>query len=809
MLSIRWCSVPQSASTAALAARFSIRRRSLLTRRCALWFAAALSLWPALGPVLLAQDEGDGVPDGTPIARVEFAGLNAISEAYVRRMVKTRAGQFISRKQVEDDVRELLRTRKFLVAFATTRLEDNQAVVVFTVQEKPTIATVELQGNKAIKDSELYALLPAAGDVLDLYAINKGKQDIIQKYKEKGYYYVEVTLDERAVQNEARVIYTINEGPRVRVREITAEGNRAYPEDRLLERVQTKTWIWIFRTGEFDEDRVERDALSIQQFYRDEGYLDARVGYRLDFDPVKRSDLKLVFVIEEGPRYRINEIVVEGNSILDTARILSVMNLKPGDFLRNEVLEQDKRRVQDLYGELGYIDMRVEPRYDFLEQPAEVLLRYTIIESDQSRFGRITIRGNDKTRDEVIRRELRFYPGEEYNSVKVKNAEQRLRELNLFAADKIKVTPLERDPDGEREALVEIEEIDTTQFLIGFGVSTDNGVIGSVTLENRNFDLFDWPRTWGEFFRGRSFRGDGQRLRITAEPGTEVSRFRIDFTEPYLFDKPLRYDSSIYLFDRGRDGYTEGRIGLLQALSRRFDSGPLANWAIEGAFRFENVRVYDVEPLAASVIRDVAGDNPLIGIKLSVVRDTTDSRFLPSKGYRAAFSWEQAGLISEGYSWGKPAISLNYYKTMRTDIFDRKSILGLRFDSSYIVGDAPVFEKFYAGGFGSVRGFEYRGISPRLGIFKNRVGGDFIMLAGAEYSIPLYANNFRGVMFVDSGTVDENFSLGTYRVAAGLGIRITADFFGPIPIVLDFGFPISYSDQDDRQVFNFAVGASF
>ena len=187
----------------------------------------------------------------------------------------------------------------------------------------------------------------------------------------------------------------------------------------------------------------------------------------------------------------------------------------------------------------------------------------------------------------------------------------------------------------------------------------------------------------------------------------------------------------------------------------------------------------------------------------------TDSRVFPTQGYRFSVSWEQAGLLGGDYDFGKPAISYAWYKTVKTDILDRKSVLAVRADTAYIVGDAPVFERYYAGGFGSLRGFSFRGISPRDGVKHNRVGGDFIFLTGGEYSFPLYGKMFRGVTFLDMGTVEKSLGITTWRAAVGLGLRVQVDFFGPVPIVFDFGFPIAVGDRDNTQIFNFAFGASF
>lgn len=763
-------------------------------------------LWCGLGPAPAAAQEQP--TDGMIVRRIEVRGLQAISEGYIRRLIKTREEQPFSRRQVEEDVRELLRSRKFLAAFATTAVEEGQAVVVYSVQEKPTLATVELIGNKRFTDAQLYEVTPAAGAVMDRYEINRSRDDIVQKYKQKGYYYVDVQIDERALETEGRLIYRITEGPRVKVRNLRYEGNRTLSPRRLGTRVETKTYWWVFRTGALDEDQAQRDALALLKLYRDEGFLDARVGHRLDFDPIERSDVDLVFVIEEGPRYRLHEIAFEGNTVFSDDRLRSVMTLVPGRIARDEVLQEDMKRVRDLYGEIGYVAAGVNTRYDFLDEPGVVRLRYILDEGPQSRFGRITIRGNRQTKDEVVRRELRFYPGELYNTVEARKAEQRLRETGLFRPEGIEIVPLEAI-EGQREALVTVEETETTQFLIGFGVSTDSGVIGSLSIDNRNFDLFGWPRTWGEFFRGRAFRGDGQRLLFQAEPGTQVSRFRISFTEPYLLDRPVRLDTSVYLFQRGRVGYDEQRLGFIFSLSKRFTGGLLDGWAIEGSTRIEGVSIDDVDPFAARPIYEAKGDHFLTALKGAIVRDTTDSRMMPTEGYRVTFSWEQVGALGGDHDFGKPAVSAAWYKTVSTDILDRKSVLALRADAAYIVGDAPVFERYYAGGFGSLRGFSFRGVSPRSGIKNQPIGGDFIFLTGGEYSFPLYGKAFRGVTFLDMGTVEEGFEISSWRAAVGFGLRVQVDFFGPVPIVFDFGFPISKHDDDATRVFNFAFGASF
>ena len=757
-----------------------------------------------LTPFAGAQQEP---PDGMQVGRVEFRGLQTINEGFVRGAIKTREGQAYSREQVQDDIRALQQTRKFVDVTADALIEGDKAVVVFSVFEKPEIRTVEIDGNKRFTDDELFAELAfAPGSVLDRYEVLRGRENLLRKYQEAGHFYAEVELDEDSLRDEGRVIYTINEGPRVRVRRVEFEGLRAFPELTFRLKLQTRTYFPIFRTGAFDEQAADRDAVEMQAYYRAEGYLDARVGYRLQFDEVTRTDLTVIFVIEEGPRYRVDSFLFRGAEVFDEERLRGVTAYAPGDFVRDEVTQLSIKQIEDLYGEIGYVDARARITFDYLEEPGLVRVTVDISEGSRARIGRITIRGNLQTKDEVVRRELLFYPREDFNTIKTREAERRLLETGLFS--RATVSPLP-ELDDSREALVEVEEGQTVDFLVGVGVSTDSGVLGTLTINNRNFDLFDWPRTWGEFFRGRAFRGDGQTLRFQAEPGTEVSRFRISFTEPYFLDRPIRFDTSVYLFQRGRDAYDEERLGFTVSASKRFIDGPWAGWAIEGALRFENVAIDNLRYLAANDIRDAKGNTFLTSLKGTLVRDTTDSRLIPSRGYRFSVGWEQVGALGGDATFGRASTSFAWFKTMRTDLLDRKSVLGVRGDLGYIAGDAPVFERFFGGGFGSIRGFDYRGVSPRAGLFTDRVGGDFIALAGAEYSVPLYANNVRGVAFLDMGTVEEDFQLTTWRASVGFGLRVNLNFFGPVPFVLDFGWPIAQDDDDDTRVFNFSFGASF
>lgn len=747
-------------------------------------------------------------PEGVPIHSITFTGLENVTEAYARSLVRSEVGQPYSGATVVEDVRRLERSGKFASAVAVPQVVNGEVDLVFEVKERPQIVAIEIEGNRKFKTNELKKELNfSVGDPLDIVAIEQGRANIETRYREAGYGTVDVALDEALLRNEHVVRYTIVEGPRIKVRKILFEGNEHFVASTLSAKISTKTYIWIFRTGAYDPEQVRRDETSLRQFYVDQGFLEARVSHRLEFDD-SGENLTIIFIIDEGTEYRVRNLIVEGAHAISKDEIAARISLASDDVFRGDRLRRDVKSIETLYGELGFINARVRATWVFAaDDPGFVDVTFSIDEGNQYRVGRVMVRGNSRTKDKVIRREVQLYPEELFDETAAQKTEQRLRETGLFT--EAHVSAVGDDPTY-RDALVEVTESDrTVQFLFGVGVTSDSGVVGSVTVENRNFDLFDWPRSFGEFFRGQSFRGAGQTLRLQFEPSTDFTRARIDFFEPYLLDKPVSLGTSFYLFQRNRDDWDEERLGINVSFGRRFNEGLLKGWAGEIALRTEWVDISGVDFFSARDIREAKGNHYLSSVKGTLVRDTTDSRFIPSRGSRLKGSWEQYGVLGGDDFFAKAIISYNWYKTLRTDVFDRKSVLQLRGLGGFIIGGAPVYERFYAGGIGSLRGFEFRSVTPRQGFQDDGVGGDFMVLTGAEYTFPLVGKQLRGVLFTDMGTVESDVTLSTWRMSIGAGLRMYVDFFGPVPLELDFAVPLTTGEGDDEQVFSFFFGTAF
>jgi outer membrane protein insertion porin family len=755
-------------------------------------------------PPVSAQE--NPTPSNPRIADVQFEGLSAVSTGYVNAIVRTAPDTPLDRGLIDADVTRLLATGKFKTVTAREAVAAEGVTVIFTVTEFPQIKAIRFLGNRKFRDAKLREdVVLKEGDAVDAFRIRESAAAILQRYRDAGYGQAGVTHDATLLADSGELVFTIEEGPRVRIRKIIFEGNDNNPDAELNKRISSKTYAWILREGKFDEDAVDSDAAILQAYIRDQGYLDARVGYSLDFSD-DREDLAITFSIVEGVRYVVQSIEFKGDTGPIDDALRAALPLTADEPFAQRKLDQAVRMITDHYGARGYIYARVRPVRVFSSTPGFVRITLVIDAGTQYRVGRIVVRGNQRTQDKVIRRELGIYPGELFDLPAARESEVRLRNTRLFGS--ASVAPV-GDDDEVRDVLVTIDEgRKAGDFIFGFGVTSNSGLVGTIMLDLKNFDLLDTPRSFEEFIKLRSFYGAGQRLRIEAQPGSELNRFRVDFTEPYLFDKPTRFDFSAYFFERGRESFNERRVGGHVSFGRRLKWERLKDWYGELAFRVESVNVNNLTLFAPRDVRNDEGSTLLTSVKATLVRDRTDSRFMPTRGDRFRASYEQFGVLG-GEFFGRLNAEYARHYTLATDEFERKHVLSMKGVGGYVLGDAPVFERYYAGGIGSIRGFEFRGVSPRQGLEDDQVGGEFMLLFSTEYSFPLYGKLLRGLVFTDMGTVEENISITDWRASVGAGVRVQVDFFGPVPLEFDVAVPVLDARDDDEQIFSFFIGATF
>jgi outer membrane protein assembly factor BamA len=750
---------------------------------------------------------------GRTVEEVRIRGNNAVSTAAIRNLIRTREGDRFDPNTVEEDYQRVFGLRKFANVEARVEPTQTGVVVVFEVTEQKQIQQITFRGNAAIDEATLRQTLEiGAGESLDRFRINLARQAIERLYRERNrpFAHVEVPADELA---QGRVVFSITEGPNVRVRKVRVQGNASFSDERLEEQLKTKPWIFIFQPGTFDEEQIEEDVAALRQYYEQHGFFDARVGRKLDWSP-DQSEVMVTFVVDEGVRYKIDQITFRGNTALSEQELRKHLKLVEGRHFDQDALRRDVRQIVRAYSPYGFIYqpqepdperarqyLRINPEPILRREAGKIGLVYDISEGRPFRIDKILVRGNAKVQDKVFLREMRVEPGDLYNSGEIQDAADRIRGTRLVQG--VQITPIGDKPDS-RDLLIEVSEAQTAMFMFGAGVTSNAGVLGNITYEQRNFDIANVPSSFSELFSTKAFTGAGQLFRVNLEPGTELSRARVTFEEPWIFDQPFSFRGDAYFTTRRREEYDETRAGGALTLGHRFNN----QWSGRISLRGEDVLIHEVDDHfhRALEILELEGHSTITSVGLAVRRDTTDSRILPTRGSIMDAAWEYAGALGGDFDFHKFTIGLNYYQTVYEDLLDRKTILSYRADFGYIAGDAPFFERFYAGGLGSTRGFKYRGISPRSGVEEDPVGGDFILTGTVELNFPVAGEILRGVVFADAGTVERDLEFGKIRTSVGAGIRLTLPLFGQLPLAVDFAVPITKDDQDDTRFISFSLG---
>ena len=774
-----------------------------VTRRVRLALLALSVLCLAALPCRAAEPE----PSGERIVRVVLRGNERTSAHRILGQMRLREGSTYTPEAADQDLKRIMDLKEFDNIVLRPQQEADGLVLVVEVVERPILARLEFGGNDHFSDKNLADTVGVkAGEPIDLHRIFTGARAIEQKYREAGYTFAEVALDEPLLAERQVARFTVAEGPRVRVRKIEFVGNPSIPAGELQKQMETRTWFPLLSPGVYDEERVQRDLSAVRNYYIEQGFLDVRVQRELVFNP-ERTRLVVRMVVEEGPRYRIRSVALSGVDRFSRSLLQKQMeqeaDLAPGEPYTADKIRRCVRLVQDTYGEVGCIETGVRPVVDFAEEPGLVDLTFQVEESQQILIGEVRVQGNRLTQDRVIRRELRFYPEEPVNTHLLEKARKRLEGSALFEPGSVRISTLATDDPLVRDILVRVEETETGNLIFGAGISSNSGVVGNVSFVQRNFDLTDWPESSEEFWRGEAFRGAGQLFQIVLEPGTQLQRYRVDFREPHLADSDISLSLSGFFFQRERDSYDERRIGGNVGFGKEISEDLQAFLNL----RLEGINISSIDADAPQDVWDVEGGSALTSVEVGLLKDTTDSIFFPTEGYRLRGSVEQAGALGGSYTFTKFALDGRRYWTVTQDVLDRRSVLAVRGHVGLIAGDAPIFERFYAGGQGSIRGFEFRGVGPREG--DTFIGGDFLALASTEYSFPLFEKNLTGVFFLDTGTVEEKVGLSSLRASVGFGIRFTVPFFGPVPFAFDFALPIAKDADDETEFFSFTIGTAF
>lgn len=780
---------------------------------------------PPAGPATRPAGNPSAVPPsatpdlaGRAVDEVRVVGNTSVPTSAIRNLIRTRAGDRYDPKTVEEDYQRIYRElRKFLNV--TARAEPTPrggVIVVFEVEEQKQIAGISFRGNNKIDAVTLRGAVDMrVGEAIDTFRLRLAESAIRNLYRSRSFPFARVRVLPEPLAERGAVLFDVVEGPKVTVRNVEFRGNRTIPRFELGRHVKTGP-PFLFWGGRYDPEQIEQDVAALRRYYESEGYFDARVGHKLVWSDDK-SSLQVEYVIDEGKRYTVRRVIFENNKVVDEATLRKTLRLTEGRPFDRKVLEADKRRVLKAYSPFGFIHepggynpaMGSNPDYLYIDartvvgrEPGPVDIIYSIHEGKPFRVGRIITRGNSKTKDNVIIRDVRLAPGELFNAAELRNASERLQARRFF--ESVSITPIGDDPTY-RDILVEVSEASTAEFVLSGGVNSNGGVAGGITVLQHNFDIGNVPSEWKDIISDRAFTGAGQTFRASFQPGTIVTNASVAFADPYLFDQDYSFATEAYLRDRKWLHYDDRRTGGRVTFGKRFDY----TWSSTVTLRGEDVRIGNVDdpPLRPPEIVREQGHNAITSVALEVRRDTLNPGLFKYEGSSTIGRAEFFGALGGDYFFQKFEVNWDNYHTLREDLTQRRTVLGLHANARYITGDSVFFERFYGGGIGDVRGFRFRGISPRAGLSGDAVGGEFGMSGTAEIDFPLVGELLRGVTFADAGTVERDLEIGTIRSSVGLGIRFILPLgANRIPLVLYYGYPLTRDSEDDTQSVSFSMG---
>lgn len=740
--------------------------------------------------VAFAEDPSvEAAAPAQEVTAVEVEGNKIVSTATVLTKIKTRPGDRLSQSTVDEDIKRLYSTGFFTDVSAEVRPYGAGQMVRFKVQERPLVTSIAITGSRHFREQKLREEIKTKEqELLDRRELKQDIDRIKQLYRTKGFYLADITQEVKVDEstNRATVFFQIDEGRKIRVRKIVFEGNTEFKARRLRKAMATKQAWGFITSGYYRPEVLEEDVERLKALYGSEGYSDAEVSTEIQFDENKRW-LTVKVGVAEGKQYLTGSISFQGVRQIGIEEIEEDLKLKGDEPFSQEKMYEHVAKVQSAYFAKGYMAAAVDPSTALNPQTGKIDITYGVTEGSVSYVGQILIKGNVKTRDAVIRRQLRLDPGERFDGEKLRRSKERLYNLGFFEEVTLETVPSGR-PDV-RDLAVNVKESKTGEFSFGGGFSSVDSLIGFAEIVQRNFDIANWP----------TFVGGGQELKFQVMAGTRRRNFTLSFTEPWVFNRPYLFGFDLFSTTRTRgEGYSfelKRRGGDIR-LGKAFGDYN----RVDHKHRLESVRVSDVSDGASQALRDELGENLISASRIAFTRDTRDNIFNPKSGYSFHQGIELAGTFFGGDKdfWKWDGAGAVYFQPLvENQVLEFHLALGVadELDDSTAV---PIFERFFAGGADSIRGYKERRVGPKDASTRDPIGGEAVAVFNAEYTVPV-VDFLKAATFFDVGNVWEkigDLGSGGYKSGVGAGVRIKTPFG---PVKLDYGWPIN-PDEGERKV---------
>jgi outer membrane protein insertion porin family len=728
------------------------------------------------------------------VRAIKIEGNQRIEPATVLSYINVQAGDPFDAELLNNALKSLYGTGMF----ADVSLYQEGSDLVIVVVENPIINEIRFEGNDKLKDENLLSevqLRPRT--VLTRTKVQTDVERLQELYRLSGRF--SAVVDPKIIkldQNRVNLVFEINEGPTTYISRIRFIGNNQFDDDDLQKVLRSKEdrW-WRLWSGDdkYDPDRLDYDRELLRKFYLDNGYADFYVENAVAELSPDRENFYVTFLLNEGIRYKVGDVRIESNiPDLKADSLKSVVTFEKGEWYQASAIE---KTIADMTEELSnrqFPFTEIRPAVDRKRDSGVIDIVFTVNPGKKLFVGNINVNGNVRTLDEVIRREMTLYEGDPFNGTRLKQSEQRLRDLAFF--EKAEAKPVPGAAPDTVDIDVMVSEKSTGELSIGGGYSTTDGALADFRIKEKNF------------------LGKGQELLFATTLAARRTEFDFSFTEPYFLKRDL--SAGVDLFHITRDYQDESSYD-----SRRTGAGlrlgyPLSeHWRQSLSYRFENNEITNVPATASVYIRQQAGKRATSALAQRLSYDTTDSRLEPTEGVRARIDTEIAGLGGDA-NYFKTKVGGNYYVSLK-----EKWVLSLLGEAGYIfgLGDTKVRinERFYIGG-DTLRGFQDGGIGPRDTLTGDALGGNRFWRGSVELGLPSGLPEDLGVRlhaFSDFGALWTLDSAGPnikddsmMRASAGLG----ASWASPMgPLRADFATPLVKEDDDETEVFRISFGTRF
>jgi outer membrane protein insertion porin family len=733
---------------------------------------------------------------------IRIEGLQRVEPGTVFAYLPIKQGDTFSDDKASDAIRALYATG----FFNDVKIATEGNVVVVQVQERPAIGTIDFAGIHEFDKDNLTKALHAVGLSQGLYydkaLVDKAEQELKRQYLTRGYYAAEVTTTITPIdRNRVGILFSVTEGPSAKIRQINFIGNKTFSAGTLRDEMQLSTpnWFsWYTKSDLYAKDKLTGDLENVRSYYLNRGYLEFSIeSTQVSISPDKK-DMYLTVTLHEGQPYTISNIRLAGNLLDREAELKKLITIRPGDRFSAEKLQATTKAIVDKLGEYGYAfaTVNAQPQIDQNNHTVELTLQ--VDPSHRVYVRRINVVGNTRTRDEVVRREMRQLESSWFDSNRLALSKDRINRLGYFTDVNVTTVPVEGTPD-QVDIDVTVTEKPTGTLSLGLGYGSGEGPIVSAGISQDN--VF----------------GSGTSLALNVNTSTTNRTLTVTQVDPYFTIDGIKRITDVYYRTTEPLYYsTDSSFRIITAGADLKFGVPFSETdMVYFGVGFEQNRL-DTDANTPQSYKDYVTEFGRVSNNVPLTvgwsRDDRDSALVPSRGYYTQANAEYGTPLGDT-PYYKADLQAQYYYS-----FARGFVLGLNFQGGYGNGldgkPYPIFKNYFAGGIGSVRGYEPSSLGPRDATTNDPIGGSKMVVGNIELTVPLpgsgYDRTLRVFTFLDGGNVwgSEGNTIGANGLRYGYGLGLA--WISPIgPLKLSLGFPLVKHTGDQYQKFQFQIGTSF